>query len=188
MNSKALYSFSILLVACLFGSQAHSDTQAREQLQPLFVAIGERLGYMQGVALYKWHNDKAIEDKRREVEVLDNVVALATDAGLEPNSAKVFFRTQISAAKEIQAGWHHAWKNKQATPAVKGQDLTKEIRPALNRLGAEIISLLVKHNQHYSEANNEEMCVWLVDHLKAEYLSARTKRSLCNALHKVKLK
>ncbi len=171
----------------IVSAQVYAGTQAIDQIDPLFRAIKDRLSYMHDVALSKWHNNQNIDDRQREEIVLRNVVKRAELQGLDPKSAERFFQLQISAAKEIQRGWHHAWLNQQQRPATQAPDLNTEIRPEISRLSAEIIDLLAQKQSIYSHMESAQLCPKLNAVLNVKYLSESTKLELCKALSDIKL-
>ncbi len=102
--------------------------------------IRQRLSLMDEVAAWKWHNAQPVEDSAREARVLEEATAAALSHGLEVETTRSFFRTQIDAARDIQQYWFRYWKKH--PPPESGPDLLTQIRPELLRLGAEILRSL----------------------------------------------
>ncbi|MEM7176312.1 MAG: gamma subclass chorismate mutase AroQ [Pseudomonadota bacterium] len=116
-------------------------TTARADQEGLFGSIGERLGWMAPVAAWKFANDKPVEDLEREAVVLQAAQTKAEQIGLARGSVLDFFQAQIDAAKAIQWCWIARWKAG-APPPTETPDLVAEIRPALIRLGQDVLDEL----------------------------------------------
>jgi len=119
----------------------------------LFDLIDARLELMDEVAAYKWDHELAIEDTAREQVVLDKAAEDALNANLDPITSRLFFETQIEAAKEIQRYWFSQYESGQEKP--EARDLNKEVRPELLRLGNEIL-IAMSANQRLVEASSFE--------------------------------
>ena len=133
MTNHLRLAFILFLVA--FQVDAAEDVNTA-----LFVAINDRLSLMEDVALYKANNSIPVEDLPREQVVLADTQTNAAKAGLNPQSVRQFFATQIAVAKAIQYRHLADW---QSAPAVKdAEDLQTVIRPTLTALGDRIVLLL----------------------------------------------
>lgn len=110
--------------------------------EALFKLIDQRLALMQEVAAYKWINSLSITASEREAVVIDNAVIDGLQFGLTKESSTAFFQAQIAAAKNIQQCWHQRWSTEGGPQ--KARDLNKSVRPALIRLGTDIVALLSK--------------------------------------------
>ncbi len=135
--------------------------------------IVKRLGHMKDVALYKSHHHLPIEDREREKVVIDNAVRRGLRLGLKPESSRRFFEVQIAAAKEIQAYWFAQWQSHPERRSEKIPDLINDIRPALIRLGDEIIEKI-------AQEDTRSLAIQPV-----EGLSAETKTQLESMLPKI---
>jgi chorismate mutase-like protein len=113
-----------------------------DETDQLFASLAARLAYMPDVARYKLARGIAVEDLPREAIVLENSGAAATLAGLDPTTVSHFFQVQIDVAKAIQM--RHMNASDKTTAAESIPDLDGEIRPALDRLGDQIIALLAE--------------------------------------------
>jgi len=124
--------------------------------ETLFALINERLSYMEQVALYKHHNDLAIEDQQRERMVIDDSKLVASRRGLDPESIEGFFAAQIAVAKAIQYRHLADW---QSTPTTaQPLDLANRIRPAITDLGELIIAniaLLLQSGKSVDEQHRQ---------------------------------
>lgn len=104
-----------------------------------------RLGYMEAVAIWKWHAGAAVEDTAREAVVLDQSVAQAVERGLPEQGVARFFAAQIAAAKAVQFCWIDRFRTGAATPRSDPPDLVAVVRPALLTLGEQITDALAQH-------------------------------------------
>jgi chorismate mutase len=114
------------------------------QLDPLTSLIEERLNVMTDVAKAKWNTGSAIEDPPREQQLLADVAVQAQADRIPSGWAQHFFRLQIEAAKEVQYCLFAQWAAQRQRPFQKVPDLKTEIRPKLDRLTLELLSVLTK--------------------------------------------
>lgn len=141
----------VLWVGCAPGTgvvpaAAPTGSPAGAALEALVKAMGQRLALMPQVAEWKRAANRPVRDRPRERQVLDQAVAAvdsaARKAGVEPlpeAEVRRFYQAQIEAAVTIQ----ERILAKPADRATEVPDLDREIRPELDRLGAEIADLLV---------------------------------------------
>jgi len=111
-----------------------TEPRTDSRADAVFLRISERLSLMRLVTAWKRANRVAVEDRAREAVVLENAVAAAAAAGLDPATAGPFFEAQIEAAKDVQRCWIGRWDAGEASPLESAPDLTTEIRPALLEL------------------------------------------------------
>jgi len=111
----------------------------------IFQLINERLSHMEDVALHKAQNNLPVEDLAREQTVIDNAVEAAAAQGLRGASIESFFTAQIEVAKAIQYRSLANWISEPANRTAP--DLVTEIRPALTRLGDDIVQALANFLQ-----------------------------------------
>jgi len=124
--------------ACVLLLLAAGSADAVETAdQGLFQLLNDRLALMEQVAAHKWRNDLPIEDRSREAQVVASSVDKALRVGVMPDSAAALFRTQIAAAKEVQAYWFARWREGAGPP--QAPDLVAVTRPQLLALGEQII-------------------------------------------------
>lgn len=152
--------------------------------QPLFLAINERLGYMEAVALYKAQNRIPVEDIERERIVVDDAKAQASTLGLDAESMERFFVAQIDAAKAIQ--YRYRAELLSLTPPSGSVDLETEIRPALDRLGEEIVRLFAERLRAGGSLDEASRGSF-VSTLRSAYLSDADRNSLFDAMRDVQL-
>jgi chorismate mutase len=171
-----------LILCCLFCLSAVTYG-AENKAEVLFTTINQRLGYMQDVALYKAQNNLAIENTERELVVLQKAKQAAAAKGLDPLLVAGFFKAQIAAAKAIQYRYR---ADLLSAPIEKAPlDLNKEIRPALIKLGNQIIeqmgAYIEQHGSFTPSQQNE-----FFKHVNQIYLSEADKQKLFNGLLKIR--
>jgi len=115
-------------------------------LEALVEVMGQRLAVMPRVAEWKRAHDRPVRDRPREAVVLDKafmaVDEAARKAGVKPfpeEAVRRFYQAQIDTAVGIQ----EKILSQPPRPNTKPPDLSKVIRPELDRLGARIADLLV---------------------------------------------
>ena len=169
-----------LAALLLLSHQASADMMPTE----LFLAINERLGYMEDVALFKAQNHLAIEDVEREKIVIDKAKRAAQAKGLDPDSVEDFFKAQIAVAKAIQFRYR---ADLLSQPSSRNpRDLKQEVRPQLIRLGDQIIRQMAM----YLDAHGAFKPAAFADFeaaLTVNYVTTPDKRLLFDALLSVKL-
>jgi len=187
MKAKQLPCPSIILIliasAIVFSTAAHSAES--ELLLSLFQSIDERLEYMDDVALFKAQNGIPIEDIEREKIVISDAKDLAASHGLDPDSIERFFIVQINAAKAIQYRYRAELLTRE-TPKLL-IDLQSDIRPALDRLGSDIVTLfatLLQSRFSIDEESRERFMATLLSPLLADV----EREALFDAMLEVRLK
>lgn len=150
----------------------------------LFSAIGERLSYMQDVALYKSLNGLPVDDPAREALVLDRALDDARYAGLDPVTVEAFFEAQIALAKVIQYRYLADLQTHEADRAAV--DLPSVVRPKLIALGALIIDRIADSLAASGPITDSQFDAF-VEELDLDYLTAREQRLLFDALKQVRL-
>ena len=118
---------------------AHAQSELR--LQPLVGVFAKRLAIAERVALAKWDCGTAVEDAKREAQVVRAAVASAKEKGLSEQFMSMFFGAQIEANKLIQysrlAEWRRPGRAPEHTPIYLG-----DIRQELNQLQEQLIQAL----------------------------------------------
>ena len=149
----------------------------------LFSIINERLSYMKDVALFKAQNHRPIEDIDREKIVIDNAKMSALKKGLDPVHVEDFYKAQISVAKAIQ--YRHRADLLSQSSFQKPKDLQKEVRPALLRLGDQIVHKMMVYIGIYGSFKSTEFSEFDAA-ITVKYVTASDKQLLFNALQKIK--
>ena len=151
----------------------------------LYQLVNQRLSYMKDVAAHKWHNQLPIEDLQREQLVIENATSLAKERGLDQRASRAFFLAQIDAAKTVQRNWFAEWQQDSTSLPDSPRRLNDEVRPALIRLGSQIIrqiELVLKSGSH-QPAQSESFA----DAVQIEKLDAESKGKLFHALAQLSL-
>ncbi len=163
----------------VFSFQASAEITSAE----LFRTINERLSYMEDIALFKARNHLPIEDIQRENIVLDKAKASAHEHGFDPELVNDFFQAQISVAKAIQYRYR---ADLLSLPSFRQpQDLQNEVRPALIRLGHQIIQQMAAYCKKYGEFQQIQFSEFS-ETITVKYVTEMDKQLLFRALLKVK--
>ncbi|WP_229213460.1 MULTISPECIES: gamma subclass chorismate mutase AroQ [unclassified Duganella] len=109
------------------------------QLEPLRLAIDQRLLLAQGVARAKWNARAQVEDLPREAQVIRAAVEQGAALGLPGGWVEAVFRAQIEASKTVQRELFAQWRAQQVDHFADAPDLAKTVRPELDRLTAQIL-------------------------------------------------
>jgi cyclohexadienyl dehydratase len=180
--SKFCLSALLLLTAtAAFGNPADPGVATLYQL------VDQRLSYMRDVAAYKWRNHLPIEDLQREKTVIENAISQAKERGLDQRSSRAFFLAQIDAAKAIQRNWFTEWRQDGASLPDSTRRLKDEIRPALIRLGNQIIvqiELILKSGRQLPDQSENGS---FTKALRTEKLDAASIAELFDALIQLRL-
>jgi len=149
----------------------------------IFRTINERLSYMEDVALYKALNYLAIEDVQREKIVINNAIQRAHEHGFKQDVVKAFFSAQISVAKAIQ----YRYRADLLSKSIKRQplDLQKEVRPALIRLGNQLIQQMDTYCKNQGRFKQNQFFEFN-QAITVNYLTTLDKQQLFNALLEVR--
>lgn len=134
--------FASLLVFFLAGCAAQPSAVDVERIDRVLVLIQQRLGYMDDVARNKWNTGAPIEDLPREREIIEGIGEQAPGYGLDPATARDFFRAQIEASKIIQTTRFTKWRAQNQPPFRNLPGLREHIRPALDALTPEMMAAL----------------------------------------------
>jgi chorismate mutase-like protein len=108
----------------------------------LVVLIAKRLELGADVAAAKFTGAGQIDDPVREGEILNWVANELSGCNAWREAGVAFFRDQIMANKVIQRGLHNRWRGNPAAFPVRSRRLTAEIRPQLDVINTEMLSLL----------------------------------------------
>ena len=128
----------LLLTGCT--SPHHLSHDPAEKLADLLV---ERLSWMDEVATIKRERQLPIVDAKREAELLAAMEKKGVAAGLPAKSVRGFFIGQMEAAKECQ----QSFLLQMSIPKSHANglpDLATEVRPALDKIGVQMIEALVQ--------------------------------------------
>ena len=178
--------FALILLLALSACAPLPDQALPDTAQTqIYKLINERLSYMPDVARYKYERQLPVEDLSREQQILNSIAPDAGAVGLAPNSVKPFFQAQFDAAKRIQA---NVMLELEAEKRQAGEyrDLKTEVRPALDRLGKEILERLANCLRRACEFNKQEFELFskVVDNPN---LSESNRRDIFDGLRRVQL-
>ncbi len=114
----------------------------REPLETLLKLIEQRLALADDVARSKWNSGAPVEDLARENEIVDAIGRDAGKYGLTETFAKDFFRAQIEASKIAQNARLAEWRAAKLPKFATAPDLTRDVRPQLDRLTPAMLNAL----------------------------------------------
>ena len=130
-----------LLVASIAGAEPVAIGSPEDDVRQVFDLMQARLSVMRAVAAWKHANNVPVSDAAREQRVLDASVAQARRLGIDATSARELFALQIRLARDVQEHFISTWR-KQGSHAERVRDLNQELRPELDRLGAQLLQAI----------------------------------------------
>ena len=128
--------FLLLLTAPAGAAPAFADADA--DVRAVFQAMQDRLRLMKDVAAWKHARNAPVVDSERERQVLEATVRQASALGIDAASARRLFSLQIRLAVRVQESLIADWRS-DATAPQEVRDLAGELRPQLDRIGAELL-------------------------------------------------
>ncbi len=141
-----------LVVALLLSACASTAPPAsRTDVEQLLTLQKTRLDVAAPVARSKWNSHAPIDDPAREALILDDVAARAQLLKLDPQWTRRFFQDQFDAGKIVQRDLHRQWRAEQRPPFANPPDLARQVRPVLDRLTPDLLSVLVRLQGHWCE-------------------------------------
>jgi cyclohexadienyl dehydratase len=126
-----------LLTAPAGAAPAFADPEA--DVRAVFQLMQDRLLLMKDVAAWKHARNAPVVDAGREQQVLEATVQQASELGIDPASARRLFSQQIRLAVRVQESLISSWRSGTAPPQ-DVRDLASQLRPQLDRLGAELLA------------------------------------------------
>jgi len=134
---RALTTLLLFLLAAASGAaSAFADPDA--DVRAVFQSMQDRLRLMQDVAAWKHARNAPVVDAEREQQVLEATVRQAGELGIDAASARQLFSLQIRLAVRVQESFIADWRAG-APPPAQVRDLAGELRPQLDRIGAELL-------------------------------------------------
>ncbi|WP_229212086.1 gamma subclass chorismate mutase AroQ [Duganella sp. BJB475] len=158
-----------LLLACMTAS-AQADTELRG-LEPLRLAIDQRLLLAPAVARAKWNVQAPIEDSGREAQVIQTAVKEGSGLGLSSAWVETVFRAQIEASKTVQRELFVQWRAQQAGKFDDAPDLAKTIRPELDRLTTQLLRSMADNQALLNDEARKDDVTRFMGSLEARALS-----------------
>ena len=128
--------FLLLLTAPAGAAPAFANPDA--DVRAVFQLMQDRLLLMKEVAAWKHARNAPVVDAERERQVLEATVRQASEFGIDAASARQLFALQIRLAVRVQESLISGWRSGAAAPQ-DVRDLSSELRPQLDRLGAELL-------------------------------------------------
>jgi cyclohexadienyl dehydratase len=134
---RALTIFFLFLLTAPAGAvPAFADADA--DVRAVFRSMQDRLRLMKEVAAWKHARNAPVVDPERERQVLEATVRQASDLGIDAVAARRLFSLQIRLAVRVQESSIADWRSGASAPQ-EVRDLASELRPQLDRIGAELL-------------------------------------------------
>jgi chorismate mutase len=133
---------AIVIAFAVSGMATARAQNGVERLQALVEMSARRLALAEQVALAKWDSHTPVDDPSREAQVIESAVKQGEAAGLDGASVSNFFKAQIEANKTVQYHLLSDWYRARSAPAHPPINLTKTVRPELDRLQTDLIKAL----------------------------------------------
>jgi cyclohexadienyl dehydratase len=171
--------FLFLLTAPAGAAPAFADPDA--DVRMVFQLMQERLQLMKDVAAWKHTRKAPVVDAEREQQVLEATVQQASELGIEAASARRLFSLQIRLAVRVQESWISSWRSGTGSPQ-DVRDLASQLRPQLDRLGAELLRSIYLSLPEFQRADFAAHYTRYAKILEAPGLTDMDRSELTNAL------
>ncbi|WP_235914275.1 gamma subclass chorismate mutase AroQ [Rugamonas rivuli] len=153
-------------------ASAQVDTELRG-LEPLRLAIDQRLLLAQAVARAKWNVQAPVEDLGREAQVIQAAVKEGGALGLSSAWIETVFRAQIEASKTVQRELFAQWSAQHAGKFDDAPDLAKTVRPELDRLSTQLLRSMADNQAVLNDESRKADVARAMRLLEARTLSPR---------------
>jgi cyclohexadienyl dehydratase len=180
-----ILAFALVLVACVARAEPVAIHSAEDQVREVFALAQARLSVMPYVAAWKFANNAPVTDPAREQRVLDASVAEAQRLGIDPASARELFALQIRIASGVQEHFIAAWRQ-QGGNSERVRDLNKELRPELDRIGAQLLQAIYLALPELARADFIQHYTSFAAVIDVPGLDASDREQLLGALAKLK--
>jgi cyclohexadienyl dehydratase len=190
---KNLLAVLICCGAFVLNARVHAQApvafaESAQDATRVIKLIDDRLTIMPEVAAWKWRARQPITDLAREREVLERSVADAEAIGLDGASARHFFDVQIGMARAVQAQSFARWQALSGPQLPMNRDLNRELRPALDAIGRELLAAMYLASADLSRALQETAVTARFEQLKRhDGVTAEHINELRTALLAVKI-
>lgn len=154
--AKLIALLCLLLIGAAASAQAGSGGRLTT-LEPLRLAIDQRLLLAPAVARAKWNVQAPIEDLPREAQVIQAAAQQGSALGLSRVWVEAVFRAQIEASKTVQRELFAKWKSVQAGAFDDAPDLSTTIRPELDRLTTQLLRSMADNQALLKEADSADL-------------------------------
>jgi chorismate mutase len=135
-------STALIVLVALISAPARADGDDAP-LTNIVALVSQRLALAEPVARWKWAHHESITDTPREDALLASVDKRAQSAGVDPAFARLFFRDQIEASKDVQNALFDSW-NHSSPPAGTPPDLVHDLRPKLDDVTNKLVAALAR--------------------------------------------
>jgi cyclohexadienyl dehydratase len=180
-----LITFALVLIACVAHAEPVAISSPEDDVRRVFDLVQTRLSLMRAVAAWKYANSAPVTDAAREKRVLDASVAEAQRLGIEPASARDLFALQINIASDVQEHFMATWR-KQGGNAERVRNLNQELRPELDRIGAQLLQAVYLALPELSRADFLPHYKTFATVIDMPGIDAADREQLLNALAKLK--
>jgi len=126
--------------------------EAADATDRVLSLMQQRLVLMNDVASWKLSNGQDTADPLREKEMIAKLKVKAKSFDADSKEVERFFNAQFEAAKMLQQERIAEWTKEKATPKVAG-DLTKELRPKIDKLNDELVETFAQVLRYRNDAD-----------------------------------
>jgi cyclohexadienyl dehydratase len=177
---RALSILFLFLSAAPSGA-APAFADANADVRAVFQLMQDRLRLMQDVAAWKHARHAPVVDAQREQQVLEATVRQAGELGIDAASARQLFSLQIRLAVRVQESFIADWRSGAPAPA-QVRDLAGELRPQLDRIGAELLHSIYLALPEFQRADFAARYGALAQTVDAPGVTDAERKELTNAL------
>lgn len=124
------------------GSDVASFSDPLSRVDRVLELTDERLALMPEVAAWKWEHHAPVTDPARERAVILAAARLAAPLGLAPEPIERLFALEVRLAREQEGALHESWHRGGFDFHGRVPDLTKDLRPQLDRLTHDLLDAL----------------------------------------------
>jgi cyclohexadienyl dehydratase len=177
---QRLVTLALLFVVGLVHAEPVAIGSPESDVRRVFDLLQARLSTMRAVAAWKYANDAPVTDAAREQRVLDASVADARRLGIDAAAARELFSLQIRIARDVQEHLIATWRKGGNPEPVR--DLNKEVRPELDRLGAQMLEAIYLALPELSRTDFVSRYAQLASSIDAPGIAPTDREQLLTAL------
>jgi len=185
MSLRHLIAVALLFIACVVRAEPVAINSPEDDVRRVFDILQTRLSLMRAVAAWKFANSAPVTDAAREQRVLDASVAEAQRLGIDPASARELFAIQIRIASEAQEHFIATWRKQGGGPDPV-RDLNRELRPELDRIGAQLLQSIYLSLPEFARTDFIEHYKSFASVVDVGGIDAADREQLLGALAKLK--
>jgi chorismate mutase len=123
-----------------------------ESIDSILALMNRRLDLMHEVARWKWNAKRPIEDRDRELILLDRLAGRAEERGVEVTFARRFLEAQMTASKMIQSNDFLRFEETGQESFSDVADLGETLRPQISALSESLLIQLAQLDAHPTSA------------------------------------